>query len=114
VNWPLVGIVVSIVAFVIARIWMRRWIVKRWLHDDFTNMQAGALLFVTQLSPMLVLAGMVLVTSPSTIPFFLLLIILVAPIWIATWGALFTYMANYGVKEKMRRDREARLQDVEK
>ena len=96
------------VAFVIARIWVRRWIVRKWLDDELTNRQSGALLFVTQLSPMLVLAGLVIISSPDSLPFFVLAIILIAPIWIATWGALFTYIVNHGVKEQMRKDREGR------
>ena len=108
-NWSAVGIIIAIVAFVIARIWLRRWIVRQWLEDQFTDRQAASMLLITQLSPMLLLAGIVLLTSSSAMPLFILLIVLVAPLWIATWGALFTYIVNHGVKERMRKDREASL-----
>jgi hypothetical protein len=111
VNWAAVGIGAAILAFVLARIWVRRWIVKRWLNDEFTNRQAAALLFVTQLSPMLLFAGIVVISSPESMPFFLLAFILIGPIWFATWGALFTYITTTGVKEQMRKEREASALD---
>jgi hypothetical protein len=108
-NWTAIGILTAIVAFVIARIWVRRWIVRKWLADELTDRQAGALLLVTQLSPMLLFAGLVVISSPDSIPFVLLVVVLIAPIWIATWGALFTYMVTHGVKEQMRKDRQAKV-----
>ena len=109
-SWPVIGLPIVFVSFLISRIWVRRWIVRNWLDDKLTDRQAAATLLLTQFAPMLLFIGIVVVTSPSSIPFFLLVAILVVPIWIATWGALFTYMVNHGVKEQMRNDREARLQ----
>jgi len=113
-NWPVVGIAIAVVSFVIARIWLRRWIVRRWLDDDLTNWQAAALLLLTHYSPMILFVAIILINSPEALPFFALLILLFAPISIATWGVLMDYTMNHGLKERMQRDRHTRLQSPDR
>jgi len=109
VNWPLtVGVIVGAIAFLVARVWVRRWIVNRWLNDGLSNRMVAALLVLTFLAPMLLVFVFAVATNPgTTLTLTFVLVLILAPM-LALAGGLMDYAAQHGVKERMLKDREAR------
>jgi hypothetical protein len=67
VYWPLtIGLIVGAIAFVVARIWVRRWIINRWLDNGFSNGNVAAVLVLTFFAPMLLVFLLAVVTNPGT------------------------------------------------
>jgi hypothetical protein len=109
VNWPLtIGVIVGAIAFVVARIWVRRWIINRWLDNGFSNRMVASLLVLTFFAPMLLVFLFAVVTNPETMVGLVLVMALIFAPMLALAGGLMDYAAQHGVKERMLKDREAR------
>lgn len=111
-NWPaLIAIGLGAIAFLVVRRRVSHWIVNGWLEGTISNRKAAMLFVLTYLAPTLIITAVAVINNPESAPIILLIALLIGAPILALGGGLMDYAAHHGVKERILRDRAARVTD---
>jgi len=98
---------VAVLAYLVGRLVLRRWVRDRWLDDRLSNRAAGILFGLVSIAPLIAIFVVLLWSVPEAAPILLVAIVPAALLFIGLPGAVMDYMSAHGTKEAMKRARRA-------
>ncbi|HET8777590.1 MAG TPA: hypothetical protein VFN76_08020 [Candidatus Limnocylindria bacterium] len=108
-RWEIALAVGAVLVFFGLRLTARGWIIDRWIDGKLGDLQAGVLLALIYLTPMLLLLASAAIGMPESMNTIFLVVAVIGVPLVAILGGLVDYATIRGVKEMLRQKRAARL-----